>query len=66
MLLIGGGRLGGLDTDAAVAWIELGPGGEPVTVTATSWSRLTLDGVACTSQASRSGVQWVIGEAGKA
>jgi hypothetical protein len=66
MLLIGGGRLGGLDTDAAVAWIELGSGGEPVTVTATSWSRLTLDGVACTSQASRSGVQWVIGEAGKA
>jgi hypothetical protein len=66
VLLVGGGRFGGLETDAAVTWIELGAAGEPIAVTATSWSRLTLDGVPCPAQASRSGVRWVIDQAVKA
>jgi hypothetical protein len=65
ILLVGGGRFGGLETDAAVAWLERGPAGEPIAVTATSWSRLTVDGVACT-QTARAGVHWVIGEGVKA
>lgn len=66
VLLFGGGRLGGLETDAAVAWIELGPDAEPRAVTAASYTRLTLDGTACTAAASRAGVHWPLREAVRA
>ena len=66
VLLFGGGRLGGLETDAAVAWIELGPDAEPQAVTAASYTRLTLNGMACTSAASRAGVHWALREAVRA
>ena len=64
-LLFGGGRFGGLDTDAVVAWIELGPDAEVLSVTAASYSRLTMDGVPCASPAGV-GVQWTLRESVRA
>ena len=61
VLLFGGGRLGGLETDAVVALIELGPDAEPLRVTAASYTRLSLDGVAC-SPPSGAGVHWRLRE----
>ena len=61
VLLFGGGRFGRLDTDAVVAWIEIGPDAEPHSVTAASYSRLTMDGVACGAPAGV-GVQWTLRE----
>ena len=63
VLLFGGGRLGGLETDAVVAWVELGPDSEPLTVTAASYTRLTHEDVACTSAATGAGVHWALREA---
>jgi len=63
VLLFGGGRLGALETDAVVAWVERGPDSEPLTVTAASYTRLTNEGVACASAASGAGVHWALREA---
>jgi hypothetical protein len=65
VVLFGGGRFGGLDTDALVAWIEVGPDAEPRSVTAASYSRLTMDGVACGAPAGV-GVQWTLRESVRA
>jgi hypothetical protein len=63
VLLFGGGRVGSVETDAVVTWIELGPDSEAVAVTAAAYHRLTMNGVACTTRSSDGGVHWTPGEA---
>jgi hypothetical protein len=65
VVLFGGGRVGGLETDAVVAWVDVGPDGEPRSVTAASYSRLALDGVPCASPAGV-GVHWTLRESVRA
>ena len=64
-VLFGGGRVGGLETDAVVSWIELGPDAELLSVTAASYSKLAVDGVKCASPAG-AGVQWTLRESVRA
>ena len=64
-LLFGGGRVGGLETDAVVAWVELGHDAEPLGVTAASYRTLEMVGVPCSSP-SGAGVHWALREAVRA
>ena len=65
VVLLGGGRFAGLETDAVAAWIDVGPNAEPHSVTAASYSKLTMDGVACGSPAGV-GVHWTLRESVRA